>query len=241
MDTLPRFTALCLLAFALAAHADEEEPPLQLTTGIYSVGGAGTPSATAYDVDLRYRSDAGEAWIGAYRDRAFGMSLLRAGWVRTFELGAIRVQPTLQIASRGFLGGNLYLETGDTWFAGAGIGRTNLRPYQDLNFDPNDAWTLSGGYRWTEAHELSLTLIGDNRQNPDERHLHVLWRTPSAEGERLTVDVLAKRGLVSGQMIHKVGLSVGYAWPRVFARIVWDPRVNFTPRDMLRLQAGLRF
>jgi hypothetical protein len=57
----------------------------------------------------------------------------------------------------------------------------------------------------------------------------------------LTLDLLDKRGLVNGQEIHRFGFTAGYDWPRHFVRLAWDPKVNFTPQDMLRLQAGLRF
>jgi hypothetical protein len=42
-------------------------------------------------------------------------------------------------ASGGFWGGRVGTEYGNTFFVGAGIGRTNLRNYFNLNFDPNDA------------------------------------------------------------------------------------------------------
>jgi hypothetical protein len=34
---------------------------------------------------------------------------------------------------------------------------------------------------------------------------------------------------------------VGYDWPTYFVRLAWDPKVNFTPQDMVRLSAGVRF
>ena len=42
-------------------------------------------------------------------------------------------------ASGGFWGGRVGTEYGNTFFVGAGIGRTNLRNYFNLNFDPNEA------------------------------------------------------------------------------------------------------
>ena len=54
-------------------------------------------------------------------------------------------------------------------------------------------------------------------------------------------DASSWRGLVDGEMIHRAGLTLGYDWPRYFVRLAWDPKVNFTSQDMLRVQAGTRF
>ena len=86
------------------------------------------------------------------------------------------------------------LEAGDTWFAGLGAGRTNLRNYANLNFDPNDAWMLSGGYRWADNHSLALQVVRDNRLNPDQQNVHLVYRTPINGSDRLTLDLLKKRG-----------------------------------------------
>ena len=133
------------------------------------------------------------------------------------------------------------VETGDAWFVGAGVGRTNLRNYANLNFDPNDAWMLSGGYRWAGNHSLALQWIRDNRVNPDQQNLHVVYRMPVNQTDRLTVDALQKKGLVGGTPISRFGLSVGYDWPRYFVRVAYDPLVNFSVQDMLRLSVGTRF
>ncbi|MEO6015803.1 MAG: hypothetical protein ABIP46_00995, partial [Polaromonas sp.] len=162
-------------------------------------------------------------------------------WDNTFKLGPVRFMPSLQIASGGFIGGSAALETGDTWFAGVGVGRTNLRNYVNLNFDPNDALMLSGGYRWADNDSLALQVVRDNRLNPDQQHVHLVYRTPVAGEDRLTLDLLAKQGLVAGVPIRRMGLSVGYDWPRYFVRVAWDPLVNFTTQDMLRLSVGTRF
>lgn len=233
-------TALSALA-ALAVQAEESGPAFKLTTGVYQLSGGGVPAGSTLDVNLRHSSDLGNIWIGAYRAPVLDVSQLRVGWDRTFAWGPVRVIPSLQWATGGFWGGSIAAETGETWFVGAGLGRTNLRPYANLNFDPNDSWTLSGGYRWADNHALALLLVRDNRENPDQQHLHLTYRTPIEGGQRLTLDLLAKRGLVDGVPIRRLGASVGYDWPRQFVRVAWDPKVNFTAQDMLRLSAGMRF
>lgn len=232
--------AAVLLMLAGHAAAADDSPSFKFTTGVYSFSGGGLPASSALDLNLRASGSFGNAWVGWFRWPHENFSQTRGGWDRTFDFGAVRIQPSVQAASGGFLGGSLYAETGDSWFVGAGIGRTNLRPYVNLNFDPNDAWTLAGGYRWGDSRVLSATLVGDNRQNPDQRHFHVQYRTP-LDGNRFLIDVLVKRGIVDGQMIHRMGLTVGYDWPRFFVRASWDPKVNFTSQDMLRVQAGTRF
>ena len=231
--------AMALTAFAV--QAGDDSPAFKLTTGVYQLSGGGVPSGPALDINLRHTSELGNVWVGLFRAPVLDTSQVRAGWDRTYTLGPVRVMPSLQWASGGFLGGSIGLETGDTWFAGVGLGRTNLHPYANLNFDPNDAWMLNGGYRWADNRALSLLLVRDNRENPDQQHLHLVYRTPIDGGQRLTLDLLAKRGLVDGVPIRRLGASLAYDWPRQFVRVAWDPKVNFTAQDMLRLSAGVRF
>lgn len=231
--------AMALTAFAV--QAGEDSPAFKLTTGVYQLSGGGVPSGPALDINLRHTSELGNVWVGLFRAPVLDTSQIRAGWDRTYTLGPVRVMPSLQWASGGFLGGSIGLETGDTWFAGVGLGRTNLHQYANLNFDPNDAWMLNGGYRWADNRALSLLLVRDNRENPDQQHLHLVYRTPIDGGQRLTLDLLAKRGLVDGVPIRRLGASLAYDWPRQFVRVAWDPKVNFTAQDMLRLSAGVRF
>ena len=224
-----------------AAQESDRSASFKLTTGVYQLSGGGMPSGLGLDINLRHTSGFGNVWAGWFRAPVLDVSQVRAGWDRSYSWGPVRVMPSLQVAAGGFWGGSIAVETGSSWFAGVGLGRTNLRPYANLNFDPNDAWMLSGGYRWADNRSLSLQLVRDNRQNPDQQHLHLVYRTPIEGDQRLTVDLLSKSGLVAGQQIHRLGLSVGYDWPRYFVRVAWDPKVNFTPQDMLRLSAGLRF
>ena len=242
---------LCAAIFATlgalttsACAADAEPVSYKLTIGVYQLSGGGLPSGPGLDVNLRTSgglTGSGNAWIGLYRSPVQAVKQYRAGWDNTFKLGPVRLTPSLQIASGGFVGGSAYLETGSTWFAGAGLGRTNLRPYANLNFDPNDAYTLAGGYRWADNHVLTLQLVRDNRLNPDQQNVHLIYRTPINGDNRLTLDLLSKKGLVAGAPIQRIGLSVGYDWPSFFVRVAYDPLVNFSTQDMLRLSAGVRF
>ena len=237
--------AVAIAALTTSSYAADAEPvSYKLTTGVYQLSSGGLPSGPGLDVNLRASGGlvgSGNAWIGLYRSPVQAVKQYRAGWDNTFKFDVVRFMPSLQIASGGFVGGSAYLETGSTWFAGAGLGRTNLRPYTNLNFDPNDSYTLAGGYRWNEHQTLTLQVVRDNRLNPDQQHTHLVYRTPINGDNRLTLDLLSKKGLVAGVQIQRTGLSVGYDWPRFFVRVAYDPLVNFSTQDMLRLSVGTRF
>ncbi|WP_255481781.1 hypothetical protein [Ramlibacter pinisoli] len=239
--------SLLLGACLSAVHAadggpsgHEGEEPWKLTTGVYAVSGGGQQSAQALDVNLRRSGSFGNGWIGWYRQNSDGLTQWRAGWDRFFAAGPARIQPALQVASGGFFGATVSVEAGQPWFAGVGAGRTNLRPYVNLNFDPNDMVMASFGHR-SDHDQVQLLLIADNRQHPDQRHLHLNWKTDRDGGEKLTWDILAKQGDVDGEHIRRVGASVTYDWPRWSLRAAWDPKVNFTPQNMLRLSVASRF
>jgi hypothetical protein len=147
-----RNASLALVCFALAAllsqraWSEDEPMPFKLSLGDYHVSGGGMPSGPGLDVKLRYsygnEDSGGHVWLGYFRSTALDIAQPRAGWDARLPLGPVRVLPSLQAASGGFLGGSLAVETGDTWVVGGGLGRTNLRPYANLNFDPNDSLTV---------------------------------------------------------------------------------------------------
>lgn len=238
-----RFALPLLLSLSLGvsfAHAQDKSETYKLTTGLYSLTGPGSPTH-GLDVNLRQTTQEGNVWLAWYRSPEQNVSQPRAGWDSTYQAGIWRLVPSLQAASSGFWGGSLSLETGETWFAGVGLGRTNLRPYTNLNFDPNDAWMASAGYRWSSVQSVSFQVVRDNRNNPDQQHVHALYRMGLPNGQRLTLDVLFKSGLVEDQFTRRTGLSVTYDWPKFFTRVAYDPIINFTPQAMWRVSVGTRF
>jgi hypothetical protein len=241
------FAVACTSAVPVALA---DEPSFKLTTGLLMLKAAEDPSARAWDVNLRHTSGYGNVWVGWFRqadpDPVIDTTQIRVGWDNTYPVGAWRVTPSVQAAWGGFWGGSLNIERGETWYAGAGIGRTNLSPYVNLNYDPNDALMASGGYRWNAHESLGVQWVHDNRENPDQRHWHLIYRTGLAEHQRLTLDLLSKSGNVtfnSGttERINKLGLSVTYDWHQHFVRLAYDPNVNFSTQDMLRVSVGTRF
>jgi hypothetical protein len=118
------------------------ERPFKLTVGRHDF----CDPTRGVDANLRYSSALGNLWVGYYRQDDDSVSQWRSGWDRSFG-SAIRFGPSLQLASGGFVGGSVQVEMGEPWFAAIGLGRTNLRPYVNLNFDPNDSYTLCAGRR----------------------------------------------------------------------------------------------
>jgi hypothetical protein len=214
-----------------------EGTPFKATFGVYRISGG----ALGFDVNLRYSSWLGNLWAGYFDSNDTDQRQGRVGWDRVFVLGPVRVLPTAQWASGGFLGGAVAAEVGLPWFIGGGYGRTNEKPYVNLNFDPNDAWLVSGGHRGGDGSLAMLQWIIGDRIAQDQQVVHAIYRRPLGGGDRLTLDVFYKHGPVDDQTISKVGASVGYDWPRFFVRVAWDPKVNFTPNDMWRMQVGMRF
>ena len=152
-----------LLALA-GSSTQAEELSYKFTTGIYALSGGGLSNSHGLDVNIRQTSTLGNIWGAWYRSPEQQVSQPRVGWDRSFDVSHWRVMPSVQTASGGFWGGSLSVETGDTFFAGMGLGRTNLHPYVNLNFDPNDAWMASVGYRWSSLQSVSLQVVRDNRQ-----------------------------------------------------------------------------
>lgn len=212
------------------------DPSLKLTVGHFSSGGMGSN-----DVNLRNSSAAGNLWLGYYASRQRGESQLRGGWDHAFEVDGMRISPSVQAASMGFASFSVQAEAGESWFVGAGFGRTNLRPYSNLNFDPNDSWMISMGKRSAAGEVYYLQQVRDNRLNPDQQHIHAYYREPLSEGQRITLDLLYKKGRVADTLIHKWGMSVTYDWHRFFIGFAYDPKVNFTADNMFRTSIGLHF
>ena len=229
-------TAIACAALAAPLSAGADADPFKLTVGEYRY----SDKTDGVDTNLRHSSELGNVWVGYYRGIGEGISQWRTGWDRSFG-DAVRVSPSVQLASGGFAGGSIQAESGAPWFAGAGLGRTNLRPYVNLNFDPNDSYAVFAGRRDPSGQLFMVQMVRDNRENPDQRHFHFVYRQPLAGGERLTLDTLYKVGKVEGETIRRWGASATYDWPRFFVRIARDPRTNFTPVDAWRVSVGTRF
>jgi len=222
------------------------------------------------DLNLRWRRDDWTAWVGGWHEPRLGAISMSnppdqqaSGQASAYQQGRIgfetawhpfatltalpiSLQPSLQAASAGFVGGSLTLEVGEPWFGSIGLGRTHGRPYVNLNYDPNDAISVAVGHREEGGTTYYALLVADDRLGTGQRHLHLVGRWPLGSGRRFSVDLLAKRGTGEDAQgdpvqVRAGGLTLGWDERQWFARLAWDRRQNFGPADALRVSVGTRF
>lgn len=217
----------------------EKDKPIEykLSLGDYS-----TQSVHSNDINLRAERDNQRAWVGYYKESSTGFDQWRGGYERTDQLFMVNLDTSLQVATHGFLGGSITATTTDPFFGMIGYGVTNLKPYANLNFDPNDAITLGVGYKKENGPSVTLFVVRDVRVVPGQQNTHLLMQFPLQNKQRFSLDVFNKSGPTDpGQSINSVGASITYDWPSYFLRIAYDPKVNFTQDDMTRITIGIRF
>jgi hypothetical protein len=209
--------------------------PWKLTVGEYAYA-----NYYGTDVNLRWRADDTSAWLAVYSDPKFGTQP-RAGADTSISLGDyVQLQPSVQAASLGFLGASLNIQAGTTWYGLAGFGRTDARPYFNLNFDPNDALTFGAGHHAANGVSYLLLLVADDRFHTGQRDWHASVQIPFG-GSRATLDLLYKSGLTDLGPISGWGFSANWDWPRWFVRVAFDPHQNFSAQDAWRFASGVRF
>jgi len=227
----------CLLLALLVPGLPAAETSFKFTPTYYRT----TNEPAAYDLNLRANREVQTGWIGFYR-RGDEFQQLRLGYEHALELPAVRLVPSVQYASRGFLGASANAEIGERHFALVGLSRTNLKDYFNLNFDPNDSVLLGAGTRALAHSVLTVYQIKDDRLGTGQHVTHFVLRTSPDEHTRWTIDVFAKAGRsADGEWVRGTGATLTYDFGRYFARIAHDPHVNFTLERMLRMALGWRF
>lgn len=230
-------TLIQVLPCAAQAEAGADERPFKLTIGEYRY----TDGYGGHDVNLRWRRNDTNAWIGAYRDPVFGTQT-RTGFDTSFAVaGTATLQPSLQIASGGFVGGSINFETGDPWYALLGWSRTNLKPYFNLNFDPNEAITAAVGWRGENGRTVSLMLVADDRLHTGQRDWHLATRWPLVNDAHVVLDLLRKTGEGDSGSVQAWGWSATLDFSAWFVRLAHDPKQNFSTQDATRVAVGARF
>jgi hypothetical protein len=238
---------LLVSPFNAAAEAQEPSPAssseasgaveYKATYSYYS-----TQTLHANDVNLRVDGGDQRGWIGYYKEGPSGFEQWRGGYERTDKVLAVDIDSSIQAANHSFFGGSITATAGEPFFGMIGWGRTNLKPYTNLNFDPNDAITLGAGWKSADGFSVTLFAVRDDRVVPGQQNLHLLMRMPRGDQQRLTLDIVNKSGPADqGQSIRGMGGTITYDWPAVFLRLAYDPKVNFTQEHMTRLSVGLRF
>jgi hypothetical protein len=190
----PVISLLACVSLAQAAQAqDSVDTPhpdsldFKLTAGFYQFG-----DDHGKDLNLRWQHDDTHVWIGHYEDHSMGAQD-RIGADSSLDLNElVSIQPSLQAATGGFVGGSLNTQIGHSWYGLAGWGRTNLKPYVNLNFDPNDAVTLGGGHLFDNGQNWMLFVVKDDRLHTGQTDWHLTARIPVAD-ERLSLDAMPNR------------------------------------------------
>lgn len=196
----------------------------------------------ATDLNLRANLGAHALWLAHYR-RGNEFAQSRTGYEYTAQFPFGQIVPSLQLASHGFAGGSLNAQVGDTVYGLIGFGRTNLRDYYNLNFDPNDSLTAGFGTRLLPRSNLTLFSVWDNRLHTGQKVTHLVWRYAVAERRRLTVDLSRKQGRASADAdpVSGTALSITFDYNDMFFRLARDRKVNFSDDDQTRISLGLRF
>lgn len=231
--------ALCAGAGpVLAQEASAERWSFKLTPSLYSQREA--PQAS--DLNLRANLGPHALWIGQYRQAGFGEQM-RAGYEYTASPGWGQIVYSAQAAEGGFAGGSVTAQIGGERYAIVGWGRTNLQPYYNLNFDPNDAFTLGLGGWWQQRHQISLAQTRDDRLHTGQRVTHLVWRWHLDDSRRLTLDLADKRGRsdADGPWLRGNSLTLTWDWRGHFVRAAVDQKVNFSDDTQTRLSLGWRF
>lgn len=237
---MKRLLPLLLNGVVVAAAAQDAAPEtwrFKLTPSVYSQREA--PQAT--DLNLRGNLGPHALWMGQYRQSGFGEQT-RAGYEYTASPDWGQVVYSVQLAEGGFAGGSVTAQVGQQVYGIVGWGRTNLQPYYNLNFDPNDAVTLGVGTSW-DTHQLNLTQIHDDRLHTGQRVTHLLWHWRINDAHRVSVDLADKRGRgdVNGPWLRGNSLTLTWDWRGHFVRLAADQKVNFSDDTQKRLSIGWRF
>lgn len=201
-----------------------------------------THERDASDINLRANNGPHALWLGYFR-RGGEFEQLRTGYEYTAQLPWMQMVPSLQLASHGFAGGSINAQIGDSIYALIGFGRTNVRDYYNLNFDPNDAVTVGLGTRLLPGSNLALFTVRDDRLHTGQTVTHLVWRYSPDDHQRWTLDLSSKHGRASAlePSVSGGAISAAYDYRDVFLHLARDRKVNFTSEDQTRVSLGFRF
>ena len=215
-------------------HADELKS--KATFAVYYV-----PNEVTYDINVRHQFGSVVAWIGGLIDPQGG-SQGRVGAEYDFQREWLLFIPTLQVATNGAVMGSFYSEFGTKYYGIFGYSRTNLRPFNNLTFDPNDSVQIGLGRKISSYDKLYAFSIIDVRLHTHQQDTHILWRHRLDDNNGITIDGLYKSGNTDeGKHIRAVGIGIYYDRPTWFWKAYYDPYVNFTQQTIVRLGICLKF
>jgi hypothetical protein len=196
---------------------------------------------TSGDVNVRRQAGAFAAWLGVFSDPGLD-TVARAGVEWDLRRGPLVVVPTLQAATNGLKAGQLYTELGRTTYAIAGFSRTNLKPFYNLSWDPNESVQLGLGHHLSRYDKIYAFTIFDVRLHTGQQDSHLLWRHELSPGLGLTLDALYKSGHTdSGRYVRAAGIGAYVDGSRWLVKAYYDPYANFSEHAMFRLGLGAKF
>jgi hypothetical protein len=226
----------CWTTVESSAFAQDADYRGKLTIGSYHASGD-----SSLDVNARYFLGDWTGWVGYYTSTD-GTRQGRLGIEYDWRWRRLYLVPSVQTASEGFFGGTIYAEIGKPVYLVAGASRTNLKPYVNLTFDPNESWQLGAGTHVGKADTLAIFTIWDNRLDTGQQVTHLVVRHHFVRAERLTIDVSYKSGHDNENNYVRAGAtSAEYDWGRWFAKAAVDGHANFGDATMFRFGGGLRF
>jgi hypothetical protein len=213
-----------------------DDLPTKVTVSVYVL-------QTGEQADLNVRRKWGPVvgWIGTYSDpKAVGIG--RVGGEYDFQYEWLTINPSVQVATNQFIGGQVYAEAGSTFFVIGGYSQTNLKPAFSLSWDPNESAQFGVGAKPDSADRFALFTIADVRLGTGQQDTHLIWKRKFSSTEALTVDFLYKSGHTdAGVYVEGAGLTMYYDRTRWFVRGAYDPYVNFSAETMVRVSGGFRF
>jgi hypothetical protein len=200
----------------------------------------------AVDLNLRANTDTTSFWIGDYKSSG-GFEQVRTGFEQQTQLRIGRLISSLQFATKGFAGGSVTWDLrqgqNEIFAPMIGWGRTNLKPYYNINFDPNDSVLYGGTVSLKSQGMLTLFQVKDDRLNTNQTVTHVVYRNDFGSFMRWTVDLFRRKGAESqgSDEFNGSGLSVGFDAYSYGMKIVNDRKSNFTNVNMTRVVGSVRF
>lgn len=249
MNSQPSFKMALALAITtaligtcnMASAKDADAEPtwaFKLTPSLYATQN----EANAVDVNLRGNLGNQTTWIGQYV-RGNDFQQTRWGYEYSADFSWGQIVPSVQLASKGFVGTSVNFQIGGPTYLITGLGRTNLKEYYNLTFDPNDSYVIGFGTKAIKNHTLNLFSVKDNRLNTGQIVTHGTWRWKIDDAQRLVIDVSRKSGRLTqySDPIKGNGISISYDHGNQFVKWAKEQKVNFTDNNQQRISAGLRF
>ena len=236
--------ALVLTPWAAGAQEAADHWSYKLTPSYYN----NSNQHSAWDMNLRGNHGRHTAWVGHYVQGSDATTVkfeqTRVGYENAMPMPFGVLVPSVQGATGGFVGGSLTAQIGSAnGYALLGFGRTNLKTYYNLNFDPNDAITVGYAKRLPDQSMLTGYYLWDDRLGTSQRVAHMVWRKQLDDTHRLTIDLAVKQGrLAAGEpMVKGHMLLLGLDHHQLFFKLAFDRKVNFSDTNQIRTLAGMRF